>query len=184
MCKKNTVLKFEEKFMKSIYSNDKKLNKFLSSNFYIINPYKLDCQNIFKKIFTRDSKMNRHEQYQVNDKVDLLKKLSDGEKKVAKARLKQLEEDNDVTKFSSVQLVILAGLFVMLKSDVVFRDENNQGVFWWVLFIVILSILFGYLYVVFTSTAGRNYRKTAIYCNSLLEDVLTVEKETVTEDDK
>lgn len=184
MREKQIRLNFKKRFMQKIYSKDKELNEFLVRNFYIVNRNKPNRRDRFKKIFTKDYTTKHHTQHEVDRKVNLLKQLTDGEKKVAKARLKQFEEDNDVTKFSSIQLVILAGLFVMLKSDIIFQRGKEDGGIWWVLFIVILFILIGYLHVTHTFTTGRNYRKTAIYCNSLLEDVLTVEKETVTKDDK
>lgn len=157
----NNEDKIKKEFMKKISSSDKELNVFLESTFYV-DP--IESKNKFSS------------QSEVEQSINSLNNLTDGEKKVAKARLKQFEEDNDVTKFSNIQLVILGGLFVIVNSLVIVESEKLNGFFWVVLFVVIASILLGYTYIVFTFRFGRTYRKTAIYCNLLLEDVLTVEK--------
>lgn len=165
----NNEDKIKKEFMKKISSSDKELNVFLESTFYV-DP--IESKNKFSS------------QSEVEQSINSLNNLTNGEKKVAKARLKQFEEDNDVTKSSAIQLVILGGVFVIVNSSAIVESGKLNGFFWFVLFVVIALISLGYTYIVFALRFGRNYRKTAIYCNSLLEDVLTVEKETVTKDDK
>lgn len=178
MREKQIRLNFEKRFMQKIYSKDKELNEFLVRNFYIVNRNKVNWRDRFKKFLTKDYTTKRHTQHEVDRKVNLLKQLTDGEKKVAKSRLKQFEEDNDPSKYVGGIISFTTGFAV----SVFFLLEVISDDGWNVLFSS--GILLLYVLAIFKLTKSSNYRTTAIYCNSLLEDVLTVEKETIIKDDK
>lgn len=85
----------KEQFMQNIYSKDKELNAFLNNKF-------------------RVSK-NDTSQSDVEKNIDSLKVLSELEKKIAKARLIQLEENNDVSKFFPSLIAIIAALLLSIN---------------------------------------------------------------------
>ncbi|MEB7771436.1 BA5345 family protein [Kurthia gibsonii] len=88
---------FKEDFKKAVYSEDKELDNFLNNKFCVSK---------------NDTSLS-----DVEKNIDSLKDLSELEKKVAKARLKQFEEDNDVSKFFPVLIAIIAAL--LLSIDII-----------------------------------------------------------------
>lgn len=178
MHEKQIRLNFEKRFMQNIYSNDKELNEFLIRNFYIVNRNNPNWRDRFKKIFTKGYTTKRHTQHEVDRKVKLLEHLTVGEKKVAKARLTQLVEDNDISKYVPSQIAVLAGILVIVNM---FLDSLNIGKIGAFFSVAIVS---GYFVINRDIFKNRNYRRVGIYVNILLDDVLTFKKEESIEDNE
>lgn len=87
----------KKQFMQNIYSKDKELDTFLNNKFCVSK---------------NDTSLS-----DVEKNIDSLKDLSELEKKIAKARLIQLEENNDVSKFFPVLIAIIAAL--LLSIDII-----------------------------------------------------------------
>lgn len=192
----------KKQFMNAIYGKDKELNEFLLRNFYIINRNKPNWRDRFKKIFTKDYTTKRHTQREVDRKVKLLEQLTVGEKKVAKARLKQLEENNDVSKFFPSIIAITAALFVAIntistwiikavdlkisdqkqkikESGNSLKDFDSLAILKEDIFLLLPAVTIAIVLIVYLSykiSKNSNYRNTAIYTNSLLQETLTDKK--------
>lgn len=89
----------KEQFMNAVYSKDKELNTFLKNNFFVSE------NNTENDTILSD----------VGGNIDSLKELSELEKKIAKARLIQLEESNDVSKFFPSLVAIVAALLLAIN---------------------------------------------------------------------
>lgn len=174
----------KEQFMQNIYSKDKELNAFLNNKF-------------------RVSK-NGTTQSNVEKNIDSLKDLSEIEKKITKARLKQFEEVHDVSKSFPTKIALTAAILtaVYFITNFIFnisknlKDNEFPGV-WNVLkngdsqyypfLFVIICIFIGIVLFLMFNTGIYNsnkYRATAIYVNALLADALNVDKEDSTKDNE
>lgn len=158
---------FNTQFANAVCSKDKKLNIFLKKHFYISDKYPDGSKTLS----------------QVSRKNSFVKEMSAIEKRVTKARLKQLEESNDVSKFFPAIISIVAALLFSINVVV---NMNNKGN--WsapsMLFLGIALIIAVILCVFLVCFVQRRFgfRETAIYMNSLLADALNVEKEDSTKD--
>lgn len=153
---------FKQDFMKVVRSKDKKLFKFGKEHFYLNTE---DSQKEFDDF---------------NENVDSLKELTVEEKRLAKARLKQFEEDNDISKTLPSSIAIIAALLIFIRFIVSFEFNGP----WASILIVIVAISLLIISVSTTLYRGRNYRRLAIYLNSLLEENLKYEqKESKVESD-
>lgn len=164
--KKKTKRKidFQKKFMLAIVDKEKETMKFLDANFREI------ANNINEK------SMNIEFQSQL-DKINEIKALSEIEKQIAKARLKELVEANDASKSLPTNMAIIASVLFtcnMLLNSKYLKDVNiNEFFLWWILFLIgaLICIVAYYL------KKHINYRKTAIYISELLEDSLKTTNE-------
>lgn len=173
----------KKQFMQNIYSKDKELNAFLNNKF-------------------RVSK-NDTSQSDVEKNINSLKDLSELEKKIAKARLIQLEENNDVSKFFPSIIAITAALLVVINTisswiikgaDLKIIDQkerikesgNSLSNFdsltilteeLFSLLPVLITALILIIYLTYKFSKNSNHRSTAVYINALLADTLNVEKE-------
>ena len=172
----------KEQFMQNIYSKDKELNAFLNNKF-------------------RVSK-NGTTQSNVEKNIDSLKDLSEIEKKITKARLKQFEEVHDVSKSFPTKIAltgaILAAVYFItnfiFNTSKYLKDNEFPGVwnvlkngdsqYYPFLFIIICIFIGIVLFLIFNTEiySSDKYRATAIYANALLADALNVEKEDSTKD--
>lgn len=157
----------KKRFMNAIYNKDKKLNTFLKNNFFV-SENNLEDDTI---------------QPDVGGNIDSLKDLSELEKKIAKARLIQLEESNDVSKFFPSMISIVAALLFSINILVNINDEKKLDLLDKLIFLVplIIAVLLCVL-LVYSLQIRFNFRETAIYMSSLLADALNVEKEDSTKD--
>lgn len=172
----------KEQFMQNIYSKDKELNAFLNNKF-------------------RVSK-NGTTQSNVEKNIDSLKDLSEIEKKIAKARLIQLEENNDVSKFFPSIIAITAALFVVINTISIWiikgvdlkisdqkqkikesgnslKDFDSLAILKEDIILLLPAVTIAIVLIVYLSykiSKNINYRNTAIYTNSLLQETLTDKK--------
>lgn len=150
---------FEKDFMLNIQKKDKEFYEFGRENFYL------------------NASDNEIEINELNTKVDSLKKLTVQEKRLAKARLKQFEEDNDLSKTLPSTIAIIAAILVFIRMLILF-DSN--------LVTQVIFLAFAGVGVLIISASvslytGRNYRRLGVYLNSLLAENLKYEsKETET----
>lgn len=171
----------KKQFMENIYSKNKKLNAFLNNEF---------C-------FSENNTKNDTYKSNVEKNIDSLKGLSELEKKIAKARLKQFEEVHDVSKSFPTKIALLGAMLAVVYFITTFifntskglKDNEFPGV-WNVLkngdsqyypfLFLIICIFLGLVLFLILNTGIYNsnkYRATAIYVNALLADALDVEKE-------
>lgn len=190
---------FKKDFMQKIYGSYRGLNKFLISNFYI-DPDKLGWRKIMMKMKLRKK---RSKQEEVEENIAFLNSLTDGQKRVAKAKLKQLEENNDVSKIFPSIIAITAALLVVINTisrwiikgaDLKISDQKERikesgnslmnfdslailkeelGLMLSTFLIAIVLII----YLTYKLSKNSNHRSTTIYINSLLEDVLTIKEQ-------
>lgn len=167
----------KEQFMNAVYSKDKELNTFLKNNFFVSE--------------------NGTTQSNVEKNIDSLKDLSEIEKKITKARLKQFEEVHDVSKSFPTKIALTGAMLAVVYFITTFMFNTSKGLkdnefpgVWNVLkngdsqyypfLILIVCIFLGLVLFLILNTgiySSNKYRATAIYANALLADVLNVEKE-------
>lgn len=158
---------FNTQFANAVCSKDKKLNIFLKKHFYISDKYPDGSKTLS----------------QVSRKNGFVKEMSAIEKRVTKARLKQLEENNDTSKsFPSIISIIAALLFIINVIVNMGGDKNSNASSIETLVPALIIAIILCVSLVFSLTRRFNFRETAIYMNSLLADALNVEKEDSTKD--
>lgn len=156
--------KFLNDFMLAIVGKEKKSIDFMNIKF----------RKVFNKIPEED--LPKKLKLQKN-RIGYINNLSDIEKRIVKARLKELVETNDASKSLPTNMAIVASILFICNMLFNLADIEDINSITFLFLLLLCGSVVLILIVNHHLNKLINYRKTAIYLNELLEDVLKITDE-------
>ncbi len=141
---------FRQDFLEKMGQGDRMLNTFLKENFFATN---------------------EEERKQIQMNCTYLEALDDYDKRISKAKLKQFEQSNDISKYFPViiaLITVMVGLLAILSKSVIKSSEVMPLVIFGVEFLGVIAFI---CIIVKLIRDSKQNRDTGIYINSLLEYV-------------